>query len=213
MTRAELLDKLRNTDMRGADLRGANLQGANLEGANLEGANLEGANLEGANLEGANLEGASLWGAYLLGADLRCAYLCRANLEGAILEGASLRGANLRGANLRGAVVSAWEVCPDTGQFTAWKKLARRSIARLVIPADAERVSALISRKCRSSFAFVDAIFDANGGPVKDGIGSFAPLKYIVGEMVYPDKYDPDVKVDCSNGIHFFITRREAEAY
>lgn len=28
-----------------------------------------------------------------------------------------------------------------------------------------------------------------------------------------PDKFDPDVRVECSHGIHFFLTREEAETY
>ena len=36
---------------------------------------------------------------------------------------------------------------------------------------------------------------------------------YRVGEIVRPDSYDPDIRVECSHGIHFFITRKEAEDY
>jgi hypothetical protein len=36
---------------------------------------------------------------------------------------------------------------------------------------------------------------------------------YVQGEMVYPDKYDDDIRIECTNGIHFFISKREAEEY
>jgi hypothetical protein len=36
---------------------------------------------------------------------------------------------------------------------------------------------------------------------------------YKVGMTVQPDTYDPNPLVECSNGIHFFISRAEAEAY
>jgi hypothetical protein len=31
--------------------------------------------------------------------------------------------------------------------------------------------------------------------------------------LIRPDKFDADPRVNCSHGIHFFITREEAEAY
>lgn len=33
------------------------------------------------------------------------------------------------------------------------------------------------------------------------------------GKIVRPDKYDSDPRVECTHGIHFFLTREEAEAY
>jgi hypothetical protein len=36
---------------------------------------------------------------------------------------------------------------------------------------------------------------------------------YTQGAMVYPDKYDDDIRIECTHGIHFFITKREAEEY
>jgi hypothetical protein len=36
---------------------------------------------------------------------------------------------------------------------------------------------------------------------------------YKTGCEVFPDSFDPDPRVECSHGIHFFITREEAEAY
>ena len=38
-------------------------------------------------------------------------------------------------------------------------------------------------------------------------------VHYKVGETVYPDSFDEDRWNECSNGIHFFMTRREAELY
>ena len=33
---------------------------------------------------------------------------------------------------------------------------------------------------------------------------------YTVGNYVSPDSYDPDIRIDCTNGIHVFLTRKEA---
>jgi hypothetical protein len=165
---------------------GANLYGANLEGANLKGANLEGANLEGANLEGANLYGANLYGA---------------NLKGAYLEGANLK-----------KIVSITTILPE-GELIVWKKLAGNMIAKLLIPENAKRVNAIGSRKCRFEFAKVLIIFDGKKR-VKEGFGTYdSTLIYKVGEMVYPDSFDPSPLIECSNGIHAFITKEEAKEY
>ena len=36
---------------------------------------------------------------------------------------------------------------------------------------------------------------------------------YVPGEIVIPDSFDDNRWEECSNGIHFFITRQEAEEY
>jgi hypothetical protein len=38
-------------------------------------------------------------------------------------------------------------------------------------------------------------------------------MEYKVGETVKPDTYDPNPLVECSNGIHFFISKQEAIDY
>ena len=200
---------LRGADLEGADLRGANLIGANLRGANLEGADLRGANLRGANLEGANLYGANLRGANLEGANLEGTCLDDAglrgvNLEGANLEDADLEGANLRGANLTDCRLPHFQIVPSCGVFYAWKKTTK-GVVKIRIPAKAERTSSLIGRKCRASEVVVMS------GP---GCGGHSPthggLTYDKGQTVKADNYDPDIRVECTGGIHFFMTEEEA---
>ena len=166
----------------------------------------ERANLRGADLRGADLYGADLYGADLYGADLR-----GANLYGADLRGADLRGANLYGANLdEKTCIRLCITCPDTGSFIAWKS-AGGYIVKLEIPEDAKRSSAT-SRKCRASKARVLEIQNKDGSKadvteVKSDRGGV----YKVGEMVYPDEWDDNRWNECSHGIHFFVTRMEAE--
>ena len=201
-----------------ASLRCANLSDANLIGANLSGAKLSDADLSGANLSDANLIGAKLSDADLSGANLRCASLSGANLSGANLRCANLSGANLRRANLSGADLSGanlpdFSVCPDVGSFTGWKKLVDGHIARLLIPEDASRTSSLVGRKCRAEFVQVVSITGADGVEYTDGISKHDGTVYTVGEVVFPDSYNDDIRVECTNGIHFFITRAEAVNY
>jgi len=146
--------------------------------------------------------------AVLQDADLR-----GADLRGAVLQGAVLQGADLQGAVLQGAVVQT-QVCPETGAFDAWKKGDAGCIIKLRVPSGAARLTAIRSRKCRASRAIVKAIWDAQGNRIlKCGGNRDSRFVYEVGKVVRPDSYNPDPREECSHGIHFFITRREAELY
>jgi len=205
---------LRGANLRGAYLQRANLHGANLRGADLQRANLQGADLQGADLQGADLRGADLQRADLRGANLQWAYLQRADLQGADLQGANLRGANLRGANLQGADLPATEITPPEGAFIGWKKCKaepggeKEVIVKLEIPADAARSNAT-GRKCRASHVRVLDVIGADVGySLRDAVTA-----YRAGEMVKAHKWEPDKWIECAGGIHFFLTRGEAEEF
>ena len=211
---------LSGADLRWADLSGADLSGADLVRAGLSGANLVGANLSRADLVGADLRRVDLTGADLTGADLRGVDLTGADLRGADLSGADLSGADLSGADLSGAdLVGAKNLflpiaCPDTGEFTAWKKCAGSTIVKLLIPADAKRSSAT-SRKCRASKAVVIAVYDKDGNEIDRAVSNFSnTFVYHKGKTVEPaNGFDDNRWNECAPGIHFFITREEAENY
>ena len=174
-------------------------------------ADLQGADLRGADLQGANLQGADLWGADLQGADLRGAYLQGADLQGAYLWRANLRRTDLQGADLQ-KIYAVNTILPD-GELIVWKKLRGDIIAKLLIPTKAKRVNAIGSRKCRFEYAKVLAIYDGEK-EVNNGRGMHdSDFIYTVGETVKPDKFDDSPLIECSNGIHAFITRQEAEDY
>src|SRR5208337_4353526 len=186
-------------------------------GASLTRANLYRANLREANLYRADLTGADLHGARLYGASLTRANLYRANLREA-----NLYRADLTGADIREARFSAYSHIPEAGEFIGFKKIAWRGyrqalrkdcdvIATLLIPSEARRTSCLISRKNRCEFAKVLSLSD--GSTEYQSCYNGLITVYKVGEMVYPDSYDDDIREDCSHGIHFFITRKEAEEY
>ena len=166
------------------------LQGRSGQQANLEGANLEGANLEGADLEGANLEGANLMRANLMRANLM-----RANLEGADLEGADL---------------PPFQICPTEGSFVAWKT-AGGAILKLEIPKRAKRTSSLIGRKCRASMVKVLEVYASEKKVLLGNHDGRTP--YQKGRLTKADSFDSDIRVECTHGIHFFLTREEAEAW
>ena len=160
--------------------------------ANLSGANLRGANLSDANLSGANLRGANLRGAYLSGANL---------------SGAYLRDANLSDANGVDLAIAMTRILPD-GDLVGWKKCRDGVIVKLRIPDEAKRSHAF-GRKCRAEFADVLEVIGAEVGiSLHDD-----KTEYRTGQRVTPDSFDENWMDECSHGVHFFITRLEAEAY
>jgi hypothetical protein len=199
---------LRSADLRSADLRSADLGGADLRSADLGGADLGGADLGGANLRSANLRSANLRSADLRSANLRSANLRGADLGGADLGGADLGGADLGGADLGGALGLSTFVVAGQGALVGWKKCSGNGIVELMIPRSARRVNAYGSRKCRAEYAVV---VSAPEGAVSQHDSTFA---YKTGETVRPaNGFCDDPRIECAAGIHFFITREEAEAY
>jgi len=156
-------------------------------GISLQNADLRWAKLEGANLQWAKLEGAKFRGAYL--------------------QGANLRGAYLRGAYLQDAYLPHFRITPEYGSFYAWKKTTK-GVIKIYIPADGKRTNSLIGRKCRASKVKVIS------GP---GCGGKSPtqmhLVYNKGETIHAEKFDDDIRTECANGIHFFMTKKEAEEW
>jgi len=134
------------------------------------------------------------------------------SLGAAIVAAIALK-INLRDANLCGAknitkrellrLVSERTILPD-GDLIGWKKLQNGILCKLSIPASAKCVGGLVGRKCRAEFAIV---LEGEGKGLHNG------HIYKVGETVKPDKFDDNPLVECSNGIHFFITKQEAEDY
>jgi hypothetical protein len=167
---------------------------------------MSGANLRDADLSGANMSGADLSGAYLRGANLS-----DSDLSGADMRGANLRDADLRGANLSDAIgcdlaIAMTRILPE-GDLIGWKKCSSGVIVKLRIPYDAKRSSAF-GRKCRAEFADVHEVIGAEAAFTDD----HGPrTEYVPGKRVTPDSFDENWQQECSNGIHFYITRLEAE--
>ena len=190
-----------------ANLFRANLFEANLSRANLSRANLSEAYLSRANLSEANLSRADLFRANLFRAKLFEANLSRANLSEAYLSRANLFKANLSGAKNIEQVEALTTILPE-GDLIGWKLCNDKVIVKMQIPTDAKRSNST-GRKCRAEYIKVLEVIGAEVGISKyDGT-----TKYKAGEIVRCDKWDENRWEECSGGIHFFITRREAENY
>ena len=143
------------------------------------------------------------------------ASLREANLSWANLREADLSGADLTGANLCEANIDWPLVCPEKGSFIGYKKCRDSLIVELEIPEDALRSSAT-TRKCRCSKAKVVSITNLDGSKSEHTEATSKrdpPFVYKVGETVEVPNFDTNRFNECSTGIHFFITREEAESY
>ena len=116
-------------------------------------------------------------------------------------------GANLRGADGADLAIAMTRILPD-GDLVGWKKCRDGVIVKLRIPAEAKRSHAF-GRKCRAEFADVLEVIGA-----EVGISSHDDkTEYRTGQRVTPDSFDENWMEECSHGVHFFITRLEAEDY
>ena len=125
----------------------------------------------------------------------------------AYLSGANLSGANLSDAKNAELAIAMTRILPD-GDLIGWKKCQDGVIVKLRIPAEAKRSHAF-GRKCRAEYADVLEVIGA-----KVGISSHdGKTKYAAGKRVTPDSFCDDWMQECAAGLHFFITRSEAENY
>jgi hypothetical protein len=158
--------------------------------------------------------------AYLSNADLRYADLRYANLSNAYLSNADLRYADLRYVkNISNYVESTTSILPE-GTIIGYKKACiknsnKRCIVKIKIPDYATRSNAT-GRKCRCNECMVLDItgIDCNIQD-RDIIVSSHDHDFIykIGETLKIDDFDLNRWDECSTGIHFFITKKEALDY
>lgn len=224
-----------------ANLYGAVIRHCDLRGANLQGCNLSKAVITTTGMRETALTGSSAHSAYMRAVDLADSHLCgatfmssvikdsrmpRCNLRGAnfidclidhtSLQDSDLRfahmsttkltGSSMKRANIEGASFDAFQI-PD-GDLVGWKAI-RGLIVELLIPREARRTANIMNRKCRAEYAVVVRVHGDSIGP----IGSRSGCLYQEGHRVTPDSYDDDIRLDCAHGIHFFLTKEEAEQW
>lgn len=133
----------------------------------------------------------------------------KADLSYANLAGADLSHADLAGCNGLPPIA-----CPEEGSFVAFKKCFENKIVKLLIPEDAKRSSATTG-KCRCDKAKVVSITSMDGETSYESAVSAYDTDFVykAGETVYANSFNDNRWDECSNGIHFFITREEAVEY
>jgi uncharacterized protein YjbI with pentapeptide repeats len=110
-------------------------------------------------------------------------------------------------------------IVPDSGSFIGWKQASDSKnnvvIIKLLIPSDAKRSNSN-GRKCRANKAYVLEIQNLDGTKSNETTAYSIfrhSFKYRIGELVEVSDFDENRFVECSTGIHFFITRDEAAKY
>ena len=122
-------------------------------------------------------------------------------------ERANLQSADLQSAKDADLVIARTRILPE-GDLIGWKRCKDGVIVKLSIPADAKRSHAF-GRKCRAEYVHVLEVIGSDVGlSLYDGLTS-----YRICEEVRPEKWDEDWTNECSDGIHFYLSRIEAENY
>lgn len=200
-----------NMDLSNADLRNADLSSTDLYNTDLYNANLSYANLIGADLECANLSYANLIDAKLSNTNLSSTTLSNANLSNTDLSNVKLSNADLCGANLAHTLLSKEEQI-RTGiilkeSMIGYKNCERNKIVTLEIPKGAI-VFSINNNQCRTNKAKVIDISSGEKIVYSDYDESFA---YELGKEIEIENFDLRYNVECSTGIHFYRTKKEAE--
>ena len=224
--------RLYNADLSSCDLRFASFSRAEANKSNFTKSNLQCANLYKAklcncdfadsilkfsNLSGANVDGSSFRNSILIRAMLSYAE----NTKYADFSNAKIRTADFSTCqldrnnilNLQGLNTVLNLRCPEEGSFIAWQCCRNQSIAKLLIPKDAQRTGSSVNT-CRASKAKVLKIFCSENDeiepyeskfPVYDRYG----ILYSMGETITVDDYDGYPYAD-GKGIHFYLSKAEA---
>ena len=226
--------RLINADLSLANLDFSNLSDANLSDANLTNSDLSGCCLMNANFNFACLDHANLTNSNLTYTSIRHASLYCAKLSNAVIEYTNFTNSdiaevsfdNAKGNNVeyrRGKILSE--------SIIGYKKCRafdskHDAIVTLEIPKDAV-VFSINGDKCRTNKAKVisinlieDESVEINRAYSFSSVsligryyGRHYYLSYYKGDEINIKNFNCQYNVECSNGIHFFMTKEEAIKY
>ena len=129
----------------------------------------------------------------------------RADLYGADLQGVNLCNAHLDDA--KGNLIDYRRGKIVTEDIKGYKKCEHGIIVTLLIPRGAI-VFSINGNKCRTNKAKVIAI---DGADV--AYSTYNGMSYHVGDEFTIYDFNCEYNIECGAGIHFFMTREEAENY
>lgn len=201
-------------DLTGADLSNIDFTLSSFENVKLDQVNFSGSSVENALFDGCSMEGADFENANMKTASFRFCNMKNCNIKGANLYGAVLENADL--TDIKSDENTRWFRlhCPEKGAFLGYKKCVNNRMVQLLIPADALRTSATLP-SCRCSKAKVLTIKSFDFKENFDEAWSLVDenFEYKRGEWVEVKDFNKDRWMDSTTGIHFWMTREEAEAY
>lgn len=225
--------RLINADLSLANLDSSNLYKADLSEANLTNSNLSGCCLINAKLNFAYIDYARLAFANLTYASLKWSHLCGANLSNAVIEYTDFTNSditavsfdNAKGNNIeyrRGKILSesiigykkcrasakrdvivTLEIPKDAVVFSINGDKCRTNKAKVISINLIDDESVEINRACSLSYYTISIYFDRREHY----------LSYYIGDEFNIKNFNCQYNVECSNGIHFFMTKEEAIKY
>ena len=217
-TKDRLLD-LRERELEPMDLTGWDLGHVDFTLSSFQGVVLNGVDFTGSSVENALFDGCPMKGACFQDANMKTASFRYCDMRKCNIKGADLYGAVLEYADLTGIISdekTKWFRlhCPEKGAFLGYKKCFNNRLVQLLIPADAKRTSATLP-SCRCSKAKVLTIKSFDFKEEYDEAWSRVDenVIYRKGEWVEVKDFNEDRWQDSTTGIHFWLTREEAEAY
>ena len=180
-----------------AQLCDGNFRGADLSNCDLRWADIDYAHFENANLSDVDLR----W--------TKNSYWARFN--GANMEDIDIRGSAIDDEAVEGAKnLFIPMVCPEEGSFIAWMKCRDEKIVKIQVPDNASRTGGT-RYSCRASEVLVLDIFEGDTSCDEAVSIDDENLVFRKGELVKDnEEFDPSL-LHNGEGIHFFITRAEAE--
>lgn len=171
------------------------------------------------SVENALFDGVPLKGTDFTNANMRTASFRYCDMRMCSIRGADLFGAVLEYALLEGIIDderTQWFRlhCPEKGAFLGYKKCVNDRMVQLLIPADARRTSATLP-SCRCDKAKVLTIKSFDFRQNFEEAWSLVDENFVYkrGEWVVVKDFNEDRWMDSTTGIHFWMTRKEAEAY
>jgi len=174
--------------------------------------NFRGANLSSCDFRWADLDYVHFENAILSNADLRWTK----NSYWARFEGANMEGIEIEGSPIDDEAVEGVKnlfipmVCPEEGSFIAWKKCRDGKIAKILVPENALRTGGC-RYTCRASEVLILDIFDGESTCEEAISIRDENIIYHKGELVKDEEEFDNSLLHNGTGIHFFITRAEAE--
>ena len=203
-----------SANFRFADFSYANFSSADFYSANFHYANFSSADFSSANFRFADFSYANFSSADFSSADFHYANFNSADFSFAKFNSANFYSANFSSADFKNSIFN-YRITPETGKFIGWKK-AQGKIIKLEIQKAKNVSGGLVGRKLRTDKVKVLEIQDKEGKKLDlKSISSDYNEKFIysVGKIITEKDFKKDDKIECSEGIHFFITRDEAVRY
>ncbi|MGG5372644.1 pentapeptide repeat-containing protein [Enterococcus sp. AZ196] len=205
---------LKNHDYSFRKLQNANFHDMTFENVDFSNADLTGANFDNCLCRECDFSGAILQNASLKGTDFQGSCLREADISGANLFFAMLEHADLTDIIHDDQTQYFDLYCPAEGPLIGYKKCFDYRIVQLLIPSDARRTSAT-NTCCRCDKAKVLSIKDMYTNEDYDEAVSYVDSDFVyrVGDYVTAENFNPNRWADSTGGIHFWLTRKEAEGY